>query len=217
MTRRSSPWRSPTTRWSSPISGTPISTTRKKRTSTTRTDPQPAVVALSLGGNVEGDLPGEAGGGHSPVERTLAWALRRLEATLGPLRVASLYRTVPVSPIPQPDFLNTAVLARTALSPDALLALGKTLEHDAGRRPGARFGPRPLDIDILIYGDLRSDRPELTLPHPRLRERRFVLAPLAEIAPDLRVPPDGARVEELLARLDGDPAGVERLAWKGFP
>lgn len=64
-----------------------------------------------------------------------------------------------------------------------------------------RFGPRPLDIDILLYGDLRSSAPELTLPHPRLRERRFVLEPLAEIAPDLRVPPDGATVRELLARL----------------
>lgn len=64
-----------------------------------------------------------------------------------------------------------------------------------------RFGPRPLDIDILLYGDLRSSAPELILPHPRLRERRFVLEPLAEIAPDLRVPPDGATVRELLARL----------------
>ena len=79
-----------------------------------------------------------------------------------------------------------------------------------------RFGPRPLDIDLLLYGDLRVDRPELTLPHPRLRERRFVLAPLAEIAPDLQVPPDGARVAELLARLgEGEP--VERVEWEGFP
>jgi 7,8-dihydro-6-hydroxymethylpterin-pyrophosphokinase len=95
-----------------------------------------------------------------------------------------------------------------------VLALGKALEHAAGRRPGVRFGPRPLDVDLLLYGDLCSDAPEMTLPHPRLRERRFVLAPLAEIAPDLAMPPDGARVAELLERLDDDPAGVERVEWE---
>ena len=75
-----------------------------------------------------------------------------------------------------------------------------------------RLGPRPLDVDILLYGDLLLDRPELTLPHPRMRERGFVLAPLAEIAPDLRLPPDGASVAELLARL-GPVAGLERIGW----
>lgn len=187
-------------------------TTRKKRTSTTRIDPGPAVLALALGGNVPGNLPGQADGGPSPVEQTLAWALRRLAASLGPLRVASLYRTAPVSPVPQPDFLNTAALARTALPPEELLALAKALEREAGRRPGVRFGPRPLDVDLLLYGDLQMEGPELTLPHPRMRERRFVLAPLAEIAPDLPVPPDGARVADLLARL-GEEAAVERVEW----
>ena len=127
--------------------------------------------------------------------------MRRLEDCLGDLRVASLYRTAAVSPVPQPDYLNTAVLARTSLEPGELLALAKALELAAGRRPGVRFGPRPLDIDLLLYGGRQSSAPELTLPHPRLRERRFVLEPLAEIAPDLRVPPDGATVRELLARL----------------
>jgi 2-amino-4-hydroxy-6-hydroxymethyldihydropteridine diphosphokinase len=88
-----------------------------------------------------------------------------------------------------------------SLEPGELLALAKALELAAGRRRGARFGPRPLDIDLLLYGDLQISTPELTLPHPRLRERRFVLEPLAEIAPDLRIPPDGARVRDLLARL----------------
>lgn len=146
-------------------------------------------MALALGGN------------EGPVQQTLARALRHLEASLGPLRAASLYRTVPVSPVPQPDFLNTAVLAHTALPPEEILALAKALELAAGRRHGVRFGPRPLDIDLLLYGGLQSDAPELTLPHPRLRERRFMLEPLAEIAPDLPVPPDGATVSELLARL----------------
>lgn len=162
-------------------------------------------------------MEGEIEGVPSPVERTLAWALRQLAAALGPLRVASLYRTVPISPVPQPDFLNTAALARTALPPREVLALAKALEAAAGRRPGVRFGPRPLDVDLLVYGDLRAEDPDLTLPHPRLRERRFVLAPLAEIAPDLRVPPDGTRAADLLARLADDPAGVERIAWRERP
>jgi len=195
--------------------------TRKKRTSTTRIDPgpsgsQPVTIALALGGNVPGNLSGKADGEPSPVEQTLAWALRRLEASLGPLRVASLYRTAPVSPVPQPDFLNTAALARAALPPEELLALAKALEREAGRRPGVRFGPRPLDIDLLVYGDLQMEEPELTLPHPRMRERRFVLVPLAEIAPDLPVPPDGARVADLLARL-GEGETVERVEWGASP
>ncbi|HEX5715492.1 MAG TPA: 2-amino-4-hydroxy-6-hydroxymethyldihydropteridine diphosphokinase [Thermoanaerobaculia bacterium] len=152
---------------------------------------------MALGGNV----PGTDG----PVERTLILALRRLEEALGPLRIASLYRTAAVSPIPQPDYLNTAVLANTSLEPGDLLALAKALELAAGRRRGARFGPRPLDVDLLLYGDRQSSAPELTLPHPRLRERRFVLAPLAEIAPDLRIPPDNAKVSALLARLPREP------------
>jgi 7,8-dihydro-6-hydroxymethylpterin-pyrophosphokinase len=104
------------------------------------------------------------------------------------------------------------VLASTSLEPGELLALAKALELAAGRRRGPRFGPRPLDIDLLLYGDLQMSTPELTLPHPRLRERRFVLAPLAEIAPDWRVPPDGARVGDLLAAL---PPGevVVRAGW----
>ncbi len=75
------------------------------------------------------------------------------------------------------------MLAHTGLGPEEVLALAKALERAAGRRPGPRFGPRPLDIDLLLYGNRCSNAPELTLPHPRLRERRFVLEPLAEIAP----------------------------------
>ena len=91
------------------------------------------------------------------------------------------------------------------LEPGELLALAKALELAAGRRRGERFGPRPLDVDLLLYGDRQSSAPELTLPHPRLRERRFVLEPLAEIAPDLRIPPDNAKVSDLLARLQPEP------------
>ena len=126
--------------------------------------------------------------------------------------MASLYRSAPVSPVPQPDYLNTAALACTALPPDAVLALAKALERAAGRRRGVRFGPRPLDIDLLLYGTLRSEAPEMTLPHPRLWERRFVLEPLAEIAPDLAVPPSGAAVRDLLAGLAPDPT-FHRIEW----
>ncbi len=150
--------------------------------------------------------------------------MRQLAATFGPLRVASLYRSRAVSPLPrrtppQPDYLNTAALARTALPPDAVLAVAKALELAAGRTRGVRFGPRPLDIDLLLYGGVRLHDPELTLPHPRLRERRFVLAPLAEIAPGLVVPPDGATVAELLARLGpmGAEDAVEKMAWTEWP
>lgn len=146
------------------------------------------------------------------VEHTLIQALRQLQATFGDLRIASLYRSAPVSPIPQADYLNTAVLARTVMPPEDVLALAKALEHAAGRRPGERFGPRPLDVDLLLWGDRQMSSPELTLPHPRLRERRFVLEPLAEIAPDLAVPPEGLTVRELLARLPAEPR-VERVGW----
>jgi 2-amino-4-hydroxy-6-hydroxymethyldihydropteridine diphosphokinase len=166
-----------------------------------------AVIALGLGGNLGG--PGE-------IEAALRLALERLRESLGELKVASLYRGPAVAPRggePQPDFLNTAAVGRTALQPEAVLAIAKALELAAGRRPGPRFGPRPLDVDLLLYGDLRLARPELTLPHPRLAERRFVLAPLAEIAPDLRIPAFGASPSELLRRLPAAAPPVERLAW----
>ena len=92
-------------------------------------------------------------------------------------------------------------MGRTSLPPEAILALAKALERAAGRCRGPRFSPRPLDIDLLLYGTVESSAPELTLPHPRLRERRFMLGPLAAIAPDLPVPPDGVTVRELLERL----------------
>jgi 2-amino-4-hydroxy-6-hydroxymethyldihydropteridine diphosphokinase len=175
---------------------------RKRRRSTRRREP--AAVALALGGNL------------GAVEQTLAAALGQLASFLGPLSVASLYRSLPLSPLSQPDFLNTAAVAHTLLAPEEVLALAKALELAAGRRRGPRFGPRPLDIDLLLYGDRQADAAELTLPHPRLRERRFMLEPLAEIAPGWPVPPDGVAVAELLARL-GDQPGVERVGWTSPP
>lgn len=96
------------------------------------------------------------------------------------LRTSDVWETPPV-PADQPPFLNAALVAETDLAPAELLAALKQIEHDLGRRPGRRWGPRPIDLDILLYGDLRLATPDLTIPHPRIAERAFVLAPLAEV------------------------------------
>lgn len=92
------------------------------------------------------------------------------------------------------------------------MGLAKSLEWLAGRRLGPRNGPRPLDVDLLIFGDRLIQRPELTVPHVRLRQRRFVLSPLAEIAPGLPIPPDGSSAAELLEALEDD-QDVEKSTW----
>lgn len=102
------------------------------------------------------------------------------------------------------------------LDAEDLLAVGKRLELEAGRRPGARFAPRPLDIDLLLFGNRHSRTPELELPHPALRNRRFVLVPLCDLLPNLQLPPDGSRARALLERLESDEI-VERVAWRRRP
>jgi len=119
-----------------------------------------------------------------------------------------------VSPIAQPDFFNTVVIATSDEPADALLTFAKQLEAEAGRVDGPRWGPRPLDVDLLLVGELQRDDTGLTLPHPRLRERGFVLAPLAALAPELRLPPDGRTVAELLAKLPPEAMPV-RVPWTG--
>lgn len=167
------------------------------------TPPCSELVALCLGSN------------SSDSESQLLTALDRLAPSLSIERVASPYRTPPVSPIAQPDYLNTALVATSALEPDELLALAKALERSAGRRTGPRFGPRPLDIDLIVWGSRQIAHPEITLPHPRLRERAFFLAPLAEIAPELSIPPDGRSIASLLAAVDA--TGIEPGAWSREP
>ncbi len=111
------------------------------------------------------------------------------------------YRTAPLGPPGQPDYLNAVVHLRTGLSPYALLAALLLIETAQGRVRGPqRWGPRSLDLDLLLYGDRVLHDPELTLPHPRLHERRFVLEPLAEIAPAVIVQGRG-RVRDLLQAL----------------
>ena len=125
--------------------------------------------------------------------------------------VSSLYETEPVGEIlDQPDFLNAAIRITTSLDPHELLDLCKAIEAEHGRAfGGPRHGPRPIDIDLLLLGELEISTERLTLPHPKLTSRRFVLAPLLELDPDLRLP-DGT---ELRAALDGLAAGqrIERV------
>ncbi len=156
------------------------------------------LVALGLGSNV------------GPCHELLSSAIRALTALLSEPRVASFYSTEAMPGPDQPRYLNTAMVGRTDLSAEALLAVAKRLEQLAGRTGGPRNHPRPLDIDLLLYGDRVSTDPELTLPHARLRDRAFVLAPLCEIAPAWELPPDGRTVAECLADL-GEVSGVERL------
>ncbi len=106
--------------------------------------------------------------------------------------ISPVYETEPVGGPAQPDFLNAVVAIETSLSPRELLGVAKGLETEAGRpapEPGQRWGPRPLDIDILMVGDDRVDEPDLVVPHPRIHQRAFVLAPLADVAPEMVVAP----------------------------
>ncbi len=123
-------------------------------------------------------------------------AARRALADLPTTRLAatsSLYRTAPVGWAHQPDFLNGVCLLRTALAPEVLGEALFDLERTLGRvRTGVRNGPRVIDIDLLYYEGVRRDGPTLTLPHPRLHERAFVLYPWAEIMPGFRIPGLGA-------------------------
>jgi 2-amino-4-hydroxy-6-hydroxymethyldihydropteridine diphosphokinase len=108
------------------------------------------------------------------------------------------------------------MMADTRLDPWQLLGVTKALERRAGRTRGARFGPRHLDIDLLLFDGLQVNGPELQIPHPRLRQRKFFLAPLAEIAPHLEVPPGGETIAELLADLGDDPQ-IENVGWRHRP
>jgi 2-amino-4-hydroxy-6-hydroxymethyldihydropteridine diphosphokinase len=143
-------------------------------------------------------------------EAQVEGALRALQALPDTELIARsrLYRTRPWGGVAQPDFVNAAAQLTTGLGAAALMQALLAIERDAGRtRTGERFGPRVLDLDLLVYGEEVIDEPGLHVPHPRLGERAFVLVPLAEIAPALVVPGQG-RVDGLLARIDPAERGV---------
>ena len=151
---------------------------------------RPTEVAIGLGCNL--------GDREAQLER----AVDALRATpgLSVRAVSSFHDTAPVGgPPDQPRYLNAALVGETTLAPRVLLAALQALERAAGRdrERQPRWGPRTLDLDLLVYGAQRLDAPGLTLPHPRLWERLFVLAPLAEVAPELRPP---GRAETVAAR-----------------
>ena len=128
------------------------------------------------------------------------------------LALSSLYETTPVGGPPgQPDYLNAVVRIETRRSPHDLLADCLAIERDLGRQRTVPDGPRTIDIDILLYDEVVLDGPGLIIPHPRMHARRFVLQPLAEIAPGLHHPSFGATIRELLDRLPPSDRGTVRL------
>ncbi len=155
-------------------------------------------VYLALGSNL-GDRRGN-----------LAAALQRLREVLEITTVSSIYETEPVGYLDQPRFLNIVCRGKTMLSAQELLKYAKDVEVAIGRQPTFRNGPRPIDIDIIFYDDLHITQGNLTVPHPRMSERAFVLVPLAEIAPGVIDPVSGQTAQQLLDAVSQD--GVNKLA-----
>jgi len=152
---------------------------------------------LGLGGNL----------GEPAVAMAAALRLIDADPDTRVLAVSSIYRTPPWGKIDQPDFLNAAAELSTRLSPRGLLDLCLAVEQRLKRVRGERWGPRLIDMDILVFDDLTVEEHGLEIPHPRMLERAFVMAPLAEVAPRLMLA--GEPVAAHLARLDV--AGIERL------
>jgi 2-amino-4-hydroxy-6-hydroxymethyldihydropteridine diphosphokinase len=141
-------------------------------------------------------------------------AIAALPPAVRPVAFSRIYETAPWGVTDQPDFLNQVVQAETELSPQDLLVFLKSLETSLGRQPGVRYGPRLIDLDILLYDDLVLTTPELTIPHVRLAERAFVLVPLADLIPEYRHPIVKKTVRELLATVDL--SGVKEFGEKKY-
>lgn len=161
----------------------------------------PVVAFVALGGNV-GDVP-----------HTIGQAFAALDALPGSrlLRTSSLYRTPAWGVQDQPDFVNAVAALRTTLGASELMRALLAIERDHGRDRASetRWGPRSLDLDLLLYGATRLAQDDLSLPHPRMHERAFVMLPLAEIAPDVEIPGRG-RVASIAAALCTD--GIHALS-----
>jgi 2-amino-4-hydroxy-6-hydroxymethyldihydropteridine diphosphokinase len=156
-----------------------------------------ATAAIALGSNLDSPAGDRAANLRVAIERV--GALGRVVA------VSTFYDTAPVGYLDQPRFLNAALLLETELGPlqllESLLAIERTMGRD--RAATVAKGPRVIDLDVLLFGDVVMATPVLTLPHPAMRERRFVLEPLAEIAPAMIDPVTGRTMAELLRLVDG--------------
>jgi len=156
-------------------------------------------VYLCLGSNM--------GDRKENIEKAMEYLSQKLRVT----EKSSVYDTEPVGNPEQPHFLNMVCQLKTMLKAADLLVLAKGIERKLGRMPGRANSPRPIDIDILFYGDEILNTPDLTIPHPRLTQRAFVLVPLAEIAPALVHPVNKKTVKELLKELKQGVQGVLKL------
>jgi 2-amino-4-hydroxy-6-hydroxymethyldihydropteridine diphosphokinase len=151
-------------------------------------------------------------------EANLRMALRGLTRMARVEAVSALYETDPIGSVKeQPAFYNAACRIDTGLEPESLLRFLKSLEHEIGRRPGGPAGgPRPIDLDILLYEDRTLDSEDLTIPHPRLAERAFVLIPLAEIAPNVHYPQRDETIAQLAEAVgEGGVRQIKDAGWDG--
>jgi 2-amino-4-hydroxy-6-hydroxymethyldihydropteridine diphosphokinase len=160
-----------------------------------------AIAYLGLGGNL------------GNVRETFDRAIEALERSgVRVLRRSPLYRTAPIGPPGQADYTNAAIEIETALEPEPLLDRLKQIESDLGRTTGERWGPRVIDLDVLLFGDRVVDTPRLVVPHRELKKRRFALAPLADLAPGLVIPGEDRTVRAILDDLEDDPGSVVRIS-----
>ena len=161
--------------------------------------PVTRLAAIALGSNLAS--------AWGPPDAALREAIKRV-AALGAVRaVSTFHQTAPVGYLDQPNFQNAALLLDTELEPAELMAALLEIEREMGRdrATAPTKGPRIIDLDLLLLDDLVLATPGLTLPHPAMAERRFVLEPLAEIAPTMRDPLSGRTIVQMLAHLDADP------------
>jgi 2-amino-4-hydroxy-6-hydroxymethyldihydropteridine diphosphokinase len=157
------------------------------------------IIYLALGSNV--------GDSAAHIQK----AIQLLSSAVSDINQAPVYTSKAMGYTDQADFLNTAITGQTALSPQELLVVIKGIEKEIGRIERFRWGPREIDIDLILYDDLIQDNDELTLPHPHFRERDFVLQPLVDLKPSLVDPVTGKTMRQLLSELPKDQNSLSKI------